>query len=91
MKLNSLIVAAFVVLVATATISAMALLTLAEPSYGIMQKAKQTSEQKQAQSVSQLNFGKNVDQENENKQVQENDQFIKQKARCSGELTKFTC
>ena len=90
MKNNSAIVAAYVVFMAAATISAMALVTITETSYGILQKGKQTSEQQQAQSVAQFNHGINADQENENEQIQKNDQFIEQKARCSG-FGSFTC
>ena len=90
MKNNSAIVAAYVVFMAAATISAMALVTITETSYGILQKGKQTSEQQQAQSVAQFSHGINADQENENEQIQKNDQFIEQKARCSG-FGSFTC
>ena len=90
MKNNSAIVAAYVIFMAAATISAMALVTITETSYGILQKGKQTSEQQQAQSVAQFNLGKKADQENKNEQIQKNDQFIEQKARCSG-FGSFTC
>ena len=90
MKNNSAIVAAYVVFMAAAIISAMALVTITETSYGILQKGKQTSEQQQAQSVAQFNHGIKADQENENEQTQKNDQFIEQKARCSG-FGSFTC